>query len=300
MFGYVTPCKMELKIKDYERFKSYYCGLCTTIKSNYGNLPRMSLNYDMTFLAVLLDSLTLEKCTFKSHRCLLHPLKKRITIINNKALDYAAFCNVVLTYYKLVDNVVDDKSKLSKIGALLLKRYVKKNSTEALKNHENYIKNSLDDLFSLESFCEKKSLDEVSHPFADLTGYILSSYVDNLVLPMKEMVKDDIYWLGYNLGKWIYIIDAWDDLEKDIEKGKFNVINNIYNESNLAFAEFSDKIKDRVEFTLVSCASQCIKYLNEIPIFKNEDILQNILQYGLMERMDIVFKRSEGNDAKSL
>ena len=91
MFGYVTPYKMELKIKDYEMFKAYYCGLCISIKNNFSNLCRMTLNYDMTFLGMLLDSLECSKHKYVVTRCIAHPMKKKPKVIDNKALDYAAF-----------------------------------------------------------------------------------------------------------------------------------------------------------------------------------------------------------------
>ena len=94
LFGYVTPLKPELKIREYESFKSYYCGICMHIKDNFGNIPRMSLNYDMTFLGLLLDGLHKEERELKIQRCIAHPLKKKPMIINNKALAYAAAMNV--------------------------------------------------------------------------------------------------------------------------------------------------------------------------------------------------------------
>jgi len=285
MFGYVTPCKMELKIKDYEKFKAYYCGVCKSIKKNFGNLPRLTLNYDMTFLAVLLDALEGSKCTFVKERCIAHAVNKRLVITNNKAVDYAAFCNVTLAYYKLLDNVKDDKSPLSKVNSIFLKQYIKR-VPEHLSSHKLYIETSLDELAALEANPIDKAIDNISHPFADLTGFIISSY-------SKDMpYKDSLYWLGYNLGKWIYIIDAWDDLQKDMKKNKFNAINSIFNEKDLCFEEFSKALENRIDFILVSCASQCSKLLKELPLTKNVDILNNILQFGLMEKMDKVFKRS--------
>ena len=103
MFGYVLPCKMELKMKDYEIFRSYYCGLCIAIKNNYGNLPRLVLNYYMTFLAILLDALNSDDRSVVNNTCIAHPIKKRTKIINNEAINYGAFANVVLAYYKLRD-----------------------------------------------------------------------------------------------------------------------------------------------------------------------------------------------------
>lgn len=290
MFGYVTPCKMELKIKDYQMFKSYYCGLCLSIKNNYGNIPRLVLNYDMTFLAILLDSLNNSKVTFKKGGCITHPLKKRVFIINNDYLDYAAFCNVALAYYKLVDNVNDDNSVKSRFFSIILKKYFNK-IPENLKTHVEYIKSKLEELSSLEDNCKSSNIDELCHPFADLTGFIISSY--------NTEKNHTLYWLGYNLGKWIYICDAYDDLQKDMKDNKFNAINSIFNTNNLCYDKFNENIKNRIDFLLTTCAQQCLNYLSQLQLKKNKAILYNILQYGLMQKMDTIFKRSEENE-KSL
>ena len=137
MFGYVMPCKMELKVRDYEKFKAYYCGLCHTIKEQYGNLPRATLNYDMTFLAILLDSLNDKPLASKKITCSLHPLSKKLILIDNEALKYAAQCNIVLTYYKLIDNINDDNAIQSKVASMFLKKYVKDNT---LNNYMRIVK----------------------------------------------------------------------------------------------------------------------------------------------------------------
>lgn len=301
MFGYVTPCKMEMKIKDYEKFKAYYCGLCNSIKNDFGNLPRLTLNFDMTFLAVLLDSLSEDKYNFIKFKCLIHPLKKRIMINNNKALDYAAFCNVTLAYYKLMDDVYDNKTIKSKVFSIFLKKYLSKPEVTC-PDVINYTKEKLLLLNTLETNHKDMSIDELSHVFADLIGFIISFYYKG------TSFKEDLYWLGYNLGKWIYIIDAYDDLEKDIKSNSFNVINSLLNTDNLDFESFSIVIKPRVDFILASCAEQCLKHLNNLPLIKNEAILRNILELGLMEKMDKVFNHNnidylkgvEDKDDKSL
>ena len=108
MFGYVKPLISELKVKEYNLFKSYYCSLCFSIKENFGNIPRIALNYDMTFLAILLDSLNEDKLEFKTKICILHPNSKKPIIFNNKALDYSSYMNISLVYFILLDDVMAD------------------------------------------------------------------------------------------------------------------------------------------------------------------------------------------------
>lgn len=289
MFGYVTPCKMELKIKDYEKFKAYYCGLCNSIKNNFGNLPRLTLNFDMTFLAILLDSLSEDNCNFTQFKCAIHPLKKRVMINNNAALDYAAFCNTTLAYYKLMDDVQDNKTMKSRIFSIFLKNYLTNPKIE-YADVIKYTQEKLLLLNTLESNHNDIGIDELSHVFADLTGFIISFYYKNA--PFKE----DLYWLGYNLGKWIYIIDAYDDMEKDIKNGSFNAINSLLNKDNHNFNSFSTLIAPRIDYILTTCAEQCLTYLNRLPLIKNEDILYNILELGLMEKMDKVFNKELENE----
>lgn len=291
MFGYVTPCKMELKMKDYEKFRSYYCGLCKSIKSNIGNLPRFTLNYDMTFLGVLLDSLSGGKTDYERQVCMAHPAKKKVVIVDNDAIKYAAYFNTILSYYKLVDNYADDSSVRSWLLKSMLKPYMKKYPEEILAKKEE-VEKKLDGLSALEAMPSGRTFDELCQPFADLTGYILSEY--------REESREELYWLGYNLGKWIYIIDAFDDLEKDMLGGKFNAIEAVLNENKLGFEEFRDEVSGRIDFLLTTCARQCFERLQALPLKKNEELLHNILQYGLMEKIDKVFKRSCYNDEKSL
>ncbi len=292
MFGYVTPCKMELKIKDYEKFKAYYCGLCHSIKNNIGNVPRMALNYDMTFLAILLDSLNNVDPIYTKRKCAVHAFKGKVVIKNNPCLDYAAFCNTTLSYYKFLDNVNDDNSIKGKVFSLLFKNYLKK-APEDFKKYIAHIEDVLTKLYTLEANAKGASIDSLAHHFADLTGFILSSY-------KEDDNKEPLYWLGYNLGKWIYIIDAFDDLKDDMSHQKFNAVNFCFNKDNLSYEEFSKQIEQRIDFILGTCASQCVSFLNNLQIKKNEDLLYNILQYGLLEKMDKVFKRSADKDEKSI
>jgi hypothetical protein len=154
------------------------------------------------------------------------------------------------------------------------------------------VEKKLDGLSAMEASTSGRTFDEISHPFADLTGYILSEYSDEN--------REELYWLGYNLGKWIYVIDAYDDLEKDMIGKKFNAIEAVLNKNKLGYAEFNDEVSGRVDFLLTTCAGQCLECLEKLPLKKNEELLHNILQYGLMEKIDKVFKRSCYNNEKPL
>lgn len=284
---------MELKIKDYEKFKAYYCGLCISIKKQFGEIPRLALNYDMTFLAILLDSLSKERNSYIKSRCIAHPVKQKIKVVHSDAIDYAAFCNVALFYYKLLDDFNDDKSFKAKIKSSFLYKYLKNlNSKRSVQL--SFIEKRLKELDTLEKNSSNKILDELSHPFADLTAYIISNYTDNID------IKFDLYWLGYNLGKWIYIIDAFDDLEDDMKSERFNAIESSMNDSKLSCENFKKTVENRIDMLLCDCARNCYENLNKLPLEKNKLLLENILLFGLPEKMDIVFKRRVNNNDKSI
>lgn len=293
MFGYVTPLKPELKIREYESFKSYYCGICMHIKDNFGNIPRMSLNYDMTFLGLLLDGLHKEERELKIQRCIAHPLKKKPMIINNKALAYAAAMNVSLVYYKLLDDVADDKSIKSKISSMILSPYKSKfNRNVTMIN--DIIEENLKKLSYLEVEKKFSSIDEIAHPFSEIVGKILNLYPEKFEGDSEE-VRGNLYELGYSLGKWIYLIDALDDLKEDMEKNKFNPIDYLYNTDSKTYEELMEEIRDRMEFTIFNCGYTCRNALENLPIKRNKEILENIISLGMMDKYTKITTECECN-----
>ena len=293
MFGYVTPLKPELKIREYESFKSYYCGICMHIKDGFGNIPRMSLNYDMTFLGLLLDGLHKEERNFKVQRCIAHPLKKKPMIVNNKALAYAAAMNVSLVYYKLLDDVADDRSMKSKVSSIILSPYKSKfNRNVTIIN--DIIEENLKKLSYLEVEKRFSSIDEIAHPFSEIVGKILNLYPEEFEGDSEE-IRGNLYELGYSLGKWIYIIDALDDLKEDIEKNKFNPINYLYNTNNKTYEELMEEIRDRMEFTIFNCGYTCRNALENLPIKRNKEILENIISLGMMDKYTKITTECECN-----
>ena len=117
MFGYVTICEPELKMKDWRKYRAYYCGLCRTLKERHGNLGQLTLTYDMTFAVILLTSLYEVKGLTSSHRCKTHPVKKQ-WMIQNEITEYCADMNVLLAYYHMIDDWQDEK----KVSGLLVSK----------------------------------------------------------------------------------------------------------------------------------------------------------------------------------
>ena len=296
MFGYVTPLKPELKIREYEVFRSYYCGVCMHIKENFGNLPRLTLNYDMTFLGLLLDGLHKESPQIKFQRCMAHPLKNKPMIISNKSLEYTAAMNVSLVYYKLLDDVNDDKSLKSKVESLMLSPYKRKFNRNVTKVND-IIEENLNELSRLEKNKNFNSIDEISHPFALIVAKILEMYPENFE-DDSENLRYELYNLGYALGKWIYLIDAMDDLKEDIEKKKFNPINFLYNKNNKSYEELLIEIKPRMEFTILNCGYNCRESLDKLPLKRNREILENIISLGMMDKYEKIINNCNCKEKK--
>lgn len=296
MFGYVTPLKPELKIREYEMFRGYYCGVCMHIKDTFGNLPRLTLNYDMAFLGLLLDALHNETPKIDFKRCMAHPLKKKPMIIDNKALEYTAAMNVSLVYYKLIDDVNDDKSIKSKLESTALSPYKRKFNRNVTKVND-IIEENLNELSRLEKNKNFNSIDEISHPFALIVAKILEMYPENFE-DDSESLRYELYNLGYALGKWIYLIDAMDDLKEDIEKKKFNPINFLYNKNNKSYEELLIEIKPRMEFTILNCGYNCRESLDKLPLKRNREILENIISLGMMDKYEKIINNCNCKEKK--
>lgn len=294
MFGYVTPLKAEMKVKDFARFKCYYCGLCCHIKKEFGNIPRISLNYDMTFLGLLLDALIPDELEVSHHRCSLHPAEKKPIIMNNNALSYAAAMNISLSYYKLIDDVNDDKDFKSKFLSTILSPYTKKFSSQIIEINEE-IKRCLNRLSVLEKNKSFTSIDEICDPFSDLVGVILRDFPYELTDDSANL-RTTLYSLGYSIGKWIYLIDALDDLKSDMEKYKFNPINYLYNKDSLTYDNFVKFIKPKIEFTILNCGYTCKENLEKLNLNRNRDILYNIIELGLMDKYVSVIDHPESTN----
>lgn len=273
MFGYITILKSELKVKDYYRYKAYYCGLCNTLGKKYGKLGQMTLTYDFCFLIILLTSLYESKPKKESHRCMVHPLKKHDMLINEIS-EYAADMNLALTYHHLLDDWQDEKSMLGLTGSkLILSKY--KNISEKYPRQCEVIKKTLKDLHDFE---EKQitDIDAVSGCFGTLMA--------ELFVYQQDIWEPTLRSFGYYLGKFIYLIDAYEDLDKDIKKGNYNPLKAIKNAS-----DYEMKCENMLTLMLADAA----RYFELLPCVVEADILRNILYTGVWTKYDKLRKEKE-------
>lgn len=276
MFGYVVINKPELKIKDYDRYHEYYCGLCKTLKKEYGIRSQLSLNNDLNFVNILLSGLYEPKEKIEKHCCALHPLTKHIERTSPFST-YASDMTIVLTYYKCDDDVLDDQSQTQKAYRFLLK----KNFNKVKEKYPQKIKAIETSLNQIHQFEKEKitDLDKIANCFGEVMGQIFV-YQD-------DIFRDDLYRLGFYLGKFIYFIDAYEDIEEDIKKNHYNPFYSLYKQDN-----FDDDCYSILEMMI---SDSCL-YFEKLPIIENREILRNILYSGIWTKYDLIKnKRMEGH-----
>lgn len=288
MLGYIVPLKAELKVRELEIYQAYYCGVCMSIKKRYGNLPRLTLSYDSAFLALVLSGAIDEREVVKTKRCIANPLKKRNIVYENQAVDYAADMMLLLAYYKFEDDYIDDKSVKALGARQMLKGSLKTLKLSFPEKHDS-VKNNLKDLSRLEKEgCN--NIDPAAEPFAKLMEEIVDC---------KEISKNNSLQFrkfGYHLGKWIFLIDAYDDIEKDIETGSYNPLvlqHRFGKDLEETPAEFKKRIKERIEFNLHVYLGELAKAYEDMNLSKNKGLIENIIYFGLNSKTDEVLQSIE-------
>lgn len=344
MFGYVVVNKPELKFREFDVYRAYYCGLCHSLSKRHGLSGQLTLSYDMTFLVILLSSLYEPEHSVTSKRCIVHPLKRQ-NIISSEFTDYVADMNVILSYFKCLDDWHDDRSVLK----LAYSKLLKKGSIGKNLNNVHATSDSTDDgsvaatqpsavddgsvaatqssavddgsVTATQSSAVNDGSVTATQPnsdsnnqnsyFTDDSGHLhispdysyknkieaISSLLDELgtrekmnetnvdvvaglfgrIMQILFVPFDDIYAkglgrMGFYLGKFIYIMDAFDDVEEDVKKGRYNVFSNCYTDP-----DFETHVKDMLTMMMAECSDA----FEMLPAVDNADILRNILYSGV-------------------
>lgn len=279
MFGYIKPLHPELKVKEYELYKSIYCGLCKCMGKHISCVSRLTLSYDVVFLVLLRVALTGESISLKSRRCFVHPFKKRLSAEPNESLIYCSNVSAVLNYHKLRDDIKDNKG-IRRLGTQMLMPVVKSMKRKAadLDELDKVVRIYLDEL----AVCESEKTESVDKP-AGIFGNLLASICEYGLDGYNKRIAHEI---GLHIGRWIYIIDAADDYDDDKKSGSYNPL--IYVSENITETE----IEQNVKTALIMELSQVEKALNLIEFKDNcvENIIRNIIYLGMLHSTEKIFK----------
>lgn len=290
MLGYVKIFKPELKVREYEVYCGYYCGVCKSIGARYGQLPRMTLSYDAAFLALLLESVSDTSDAPTQEHCVAHPLIKKKTIIRNAAIDYAADVMLILAWYKLIDDAKDEGKLYAKGTMAAFRRKFRK----LQKAHPELCKGIEEHLSELAVLEEEKCphLDMAAEAFSKIMEIIFTEGLK--VLNCDYDISESFASIGYHMGKWIYLIDAADDIEENVESGAYNPLIYRFNyDKSESVSDFRTRIEDDLKFNLYHYLAMIGSCLDSLEIHKNKGIIENIIYFGLNRKTEEIIYQVE-------
>ncbi len=273
MFGYVRTENGELKVREYETYRGVYCGLCRCMGKCTGQCSRMTLSYDFAFLATLRICLENTEIGFERRRCFVHPLKKRSVMKRNAVLDYCARTAAILNYHKIKDDLSDERG-LKKLRAALFYPFAAHARKKALRAGLSALDAKISEGLSSLGELEAKRLVSVDEPAA-VFGEILADIVGFGLDEEKARIGRAV---GRSVGKWIYIIDALDDLGDDKRKGRYNPILLLYGGVSPTREQLT-LIEDALKVEL--CSAEAALDLMDTERGALMRIIENILYLGM-------------------
>lgn len=262
MFGYVMANSGSLSDREKERYKSAYCGLCHALGRLHGVFSRLTLNYDLTFLAIFLAALYEEEVIVQTGRCPLHPLKQR-RYCTAAAIDYAADMNIALSYYNLLDNWQDDKNHIAHAEMKLLEKH--RRQVEAA--YPRQCAAISDELMNLAKLEQQNELNP------DLPAACFGRLMAEIFVRQEDEYAQNLRRFGFALGKFIYLLDAMLDLKQDIKQEKYNPLVTFPTEN---FREI-----------LCLLMADCTAAFAEFPHLRQDELLTNILYSGVWMKFEM-------------
>jgi len=275
MYGYVRPVKSELRMREYEAFRAVYCGLCEALQRRCGLFARFVVNYDLTFMAMVLSDY--EGC-MQRKRCPAHPFRRRYCLCGAASLDTAADYSVILAWWKLRDDIQDKpwgRRLVYRLAAWMLRPAYQK----AVANNQHFDRITRQCLAELAAL-EKQKSDSLDQT-ADCFGRILAAAADGKSGQERRIFQQ----LFYHLGRYVYILDAIDDLAEDWKAGSYNPL--IYR-FHLSRGELSEEEKETLRHTLNLSQHGLASAFQLAESNPWTTILENIICLGLPSAADKV------------
>ncbi len=270
MYGYVRPLKSELKVKEYEAFKSVYCGLCHCLRERYGLAARFVVNFDFTYMAMLLSEA--DKPCVRYRRCMASPFRKKCCHCQDEALESAAAYSVILAWYKLRDSVRDEggwKKLRSRTCMLFLRRAYHRAAANA-PSFDGCVRAELDRLSTLET-AGSDSLDAAADCFASI---LRAAAGEDDGSPRTRILSQ----IFYHTGRIVYILDAADDLPADVSQQNFNPLVTRF---GIEDGKLTDTVVRELDQTLCLSEKALETAFELLPENPWTSILRNIIYEGL-------------------
>ena len=264
MFGYVTIAAGALTQEQRDRYRAYYCGLCHALERRYGALGRMTLSYDITFLYILLSSLYEPEEDEGTARCLPHPFRRH-AFVQNELSAYCCDMNLALAYHKCLDDWHDERSLSGRAEAAMLRNAYGR-VAQAYPETCAQIERCLSAISDLERRGE---------PSPDAAANLTASMLGTIYRFREDLWSDTLQRIGEGLGRFIYLMDAYDDLEADRRRGRYNPLRDLSAQGDY---------EERVLESLTLLIAESTDAFETLPLVKDMDILRNILYAGCWTR----------------
>jgi len=279
MFGYVVVNRETLSPENEARFRAYYCGLCKALRKRHGLTGALTLSNDMTFLSIVLSALYEPEEQSGREICVNHPFKKHDWILS-EAADYAADMNVMLAYHLCMDAWRDEKKPLSLAEAGLIKKGYEK-VVKLYPEKCEFVGDMIRALSDVEAKGPDGDIDRPTNLTGELIGEIFAYRDDEWKKPLTRM--------GAALGRFIYIMDAYDDLPRDLKKKCYNPLKPIAH-----VEDFEDRCLDMLTMHIAECTAE----FEDLPIIKDAGIIRNILYSGVWSKYAYIQSRKEKDKKK--
>lgn len=286
MFGYVRLNRMEMKLKDIKRYSAYYCALCDQLGRNYGIFSRLLLNYDVTFLLICLDSLFQEGKERRKVRCPYNILRTSTVTVAPEVLRYAAFINYWLVVQKLADDYHDDGVLWkSWAGKLLASRQCYRDIEAEYSEQVEELAELLHNVYEKERRMEDETdFDGATNAFGVFFSRLFQMRLTGIAPGMDlELLRK----LSFQMGKWIYIVDAYDDFQKDVRKNRSNLL------YALNHGEPPEKtvVFEMVYMLYLQIRHKIARLLHAPDVQQPDDCIVNIVTYGIDETFEQVTRK---------
>lgn len=271
MYGYIVPQKSTLRASDFVLYRAYYCGICCETGRTYGQLPRFTTNYDFAFLTALLTDYAAADLVIEEHTCVLNPVKKKAVVQHSSLLARIVAANIMLAYQKADDGVIDkDGLKYRAVRRALKKAF------DRARDKYPQLWLAIKRAYKAQRDVEKNAvvgIDRAADPFASLMREL-----PELILGGKT--DDNLKTLCYNIGKFVYLADALDDVADDFKHKRYNPFLASYG----GFKNRKDFIaahKDDLEFCFAACRSRAAQCFSALRLTQSRSLLQNIVCDGM-------------------